>query len=162
MTSPRRGGYLLIELLVTMGLTTAVITLLAAWLTTAMRNQRAAGEHLLRVNVQERLARQFRQDVHAARSILPLNLDADPDLRLRLAFEGHEVRYVRMNRHWERLEQVGDEVRRHEQYQLPPDQVRFESDEGAPQSTITMLLGQHPLRIEAVLGSDRRFERVDE
>jgi hypothetical protein len=138
-----------------------VITLLGAWLAAAMRHQRAAGEHLQQVNVEERLARQFRQDVHAARATLPLIPDSDPDLWLRLDLQTHEVRYVRMNRHLERWEQAGDVVGRREQYVLSPEQIRFETLAGEGSGIIAMRVGERPLQIEAVLGSDRRFERAD-
>jgi hypothetical protein len=153
----RRRGYSLTELFAAMVLTTAAITLLGIWLATTMRSQRAAGEHLQRVGVEERLSRQFRRDVQAAESILSIDEKVDPDLRLRLKFSSYEVHYVRMNKHVERFEQTADKVHRREQFQISPEEVRFETTGGG--TMVTLLIGTPPLKIEAALGSDRRHER---
>jgi prepilin-type N-terminal cleavage/methylation domain-containing protein len=157
----KRRGYTLVELLATMGLVSAVLTLLAGWLTAAMHHQRVAGEHLLAISTQERLAMQFREDVQAAREALPLD-PAAPEVKLRLDLGDHEVHYLPSKGGLERVEQAGDQVRRRELYRVPAERIRFDTVEAKPS-----LVGMHmepsaaaqALYIEAALASDRRWER---
>ena len=163
----RNRGYTLIELLATIGLTSALLTLLAVWLTTALHNQRLAGEHFEQVNTQERLARQFRQDVHAARKVARLD-PAEPEVRLRLEMgRQREVIYAQQPRVLERQELQGDAVVNREQFMLAPQSVTFEVPEINQRYVVLHMAArdgsreQHltPVRIEANLGSDWRFAR---
>jgi hypothetical protein len=161
-----RAGYTLIELIATMTITVAVVTLLGLWLNAVMQNQGAAGEHLQAINGQERLARQFREDVHAAREVLPL-LPASPEVRFRLDRGDFEVHYLAQNKLVERIEEFEGNIRRRELYQVPALAVQFEADPAPTPGSLVRLTVQNPkgasmapdLYIDAVLGSDRRFER---
>jgi type II secretory pathway pseudopilin PulG len=168
----RSAGYTLVEVITTIALTSSLLTLLAGWLTVSLRNQRLAAEHLERVNAQDRLARQFRRDVRAARRVLALETPLVPQQRLRLDLgEGRSVAYLARTRVLERIESASSGTLHHDQYAVPPQQVRVEVDEQPPSRRVSLLIAQHPsttsadspeLRIEAVLGSDRRFEKGGE
>lgn len=165
----RRRGYTLIELIATMSMMLAVLTLLSISLSVVMKNQSSAGEHLLAVNSQQRLARQFREDVHAARQLLPLDA-ASPGVQLRLDLGGFETQYINESG-VERVELAEGAVRRREVFQVQPRGVLFESD-GEPGGLIRMKFAkpqagkppagetQRELVVEATMGSDRRFERA--
>jgi prepilin-type N-terminal cleavage/methylation domain-containing protein len=167
----RSAGYTLIEVIATIALTSSLLALLAGWLTVSLRNQRLAAEHLERVNAQDRLARQFRQDVRAARRVLALETPLVPQQRLRLDLgEGRSVAYLARTRVLERIESASSGTLHHDQYAVSP-QVRVEVDEQPPSRRVSLLIPQHPsttsadsaeLCIEAVLGSDRRFEKGGE
>jgi type II secretory pathway pseudopilin PulG len=167
MNRRRSAGYTLIELVATIGLTSAVLTLLAAWLTTTVHNHRRAAEHLQQISSQDRLASQFRQDVRAAREALAIDRPLEPDVRLRLDLgDAKEVTYVALARMVERVERIGDEVVHREQYAVSPKDVHVEVNETQPPALALVIAqsssaegGTADLRIEANLGSDRRFAK---
>jgi prepilin-type N-terminal cleavage/methylation domain-containing protein len=162
----RQRGYTLIEVLATMGLTSALLALLAGWLTATMHNQRLAAEHLRQINSQERLASQFRQDVHAARGVLTIDSQQEPDLRLRLDLGSErDVAYLARAGMCERVESVGAEVVHREQYSVAPKDVLVKVDQAEHRHSVALLIGRSAsagLRIEAALGSDYRFTKEGE
>lgn len=167
-----RRGYTLIEVLVTVSLVTVALTLLATWLTTVMRSQRIARDHLLEIQTRDRLARQFREDVHQARRIESTRSAQEPDAGMRLALVGGRVvTYAMRGQLLERVEQAGDKTLR-EQFQLEDAEAHFEViDQHQPARAVLVLTtpassgrnsasagsNEATLRIEAVVGSNGRF-----
>ena len=64
----RRRGYSLIEMLAVMTMTSAILTLATMSIGLIMRSERTGRDSLVATQTAQRMARQFRNDVHAAQT----------------------------------------------------------------------------------------------
>jgi type II secretory pathway pseudopilin PulG len=166
-----RNGWTLIELVATMTVATTMFGLLFALIHGFFRLERRSREELLARSSLARLAAQFRDDVHAAQALAPapaanaaspagwdLRLDGDWRVEYRVVDEGLD-----------RVERVGDRVERRELYRLPAGMAATVDLPTEKTGSIAVLRiapdglalpepGTPPVRIEAALGFDRRFE----
>jgi type II secretory pathway component PulJ len=151
----RKSGASLIEVVAAIGLISIVLTMLAGWLTAAMRHQRAAGEHLLQLHARDQLAEQFRKDVHAAQEVMEME-----SRRLLLALdEPRRVEYFSRDGMVHRWERKQDEIVHREQYAVGGEGVQVGWNREGKHPQITLLL-PGLFEIQAMPGSDRRFERL--
>ncbi|MCR4413479.1 MAG: hypothetical protein NUV77_13745 [Thermoguttaceae bacterium] len=171
MRHRQRHGWTLIELVATMTVATTMFGILFALIHGFFRLERRSREELHTRSSLERLATQFRDDAHAARALAPAPAADGPspagwDLHLD---GGRRVEYRVVDEGLDRIERVGDRIERRERYRLPeamaasvdlPSEktgsmavLRIAPDGSAPPEP-----DNHPVRIEAALGFDRRFE----
>ncbi|MCC7084821.1 MAG: prepilin-type N-terminal cleavage/methylation domain-containing protein [Pirellulales bacterium] len=153
--SPRRA-YTLIEMVIVITLVTLVLATVAALLGSVMRSNRAALSHRDWIRSVQRLAMQFRDDVHAARSARP----ADGKLSLSLP-NGETVVYAATDESIQRTVESDDIVAQRDSFDLPSAAIaRFEvvpSGDGH----LASLLVTYPLDPMQAEFSDRRTLRID-
>jgi type II secretory pathway pseudopilin PulG len=162
----RRGGYALIELLVVITVVAAMLTLCAGMIHLLLKLDHAGRSASEVANDLGRLARDFRDDAHAASPDSPA---ARADGRLTLALPGgRAVEYQVRPSDVLRTVREGDKVRRHETYRRPARaSVRFDLTNDGPRPFAALVVDRPPdgrddslyrdFRIEAELGKDRRF-----
>jgi prepilin-type N-terminal cleavage/methylation domain-containing protein len=161
----RRRGLSLIELLAVMTINSSVLVLLTVWLVMLLRGSDAGQQHLLWTMTQDRLARQFRHDVHEAVALsntddsvlLRLQADSDRTIAYRLA-DGRLLRE----------EFSGDKRLRQETYRLSAAvELSVESQRKLDQACLALVMSPREprtsdasatrLRIEAQLGLLHRW-----
>ena len=161
-TAPVRRAYLMTELLATITAGTVILGISVSVLGLLDRDERAGRDHVHQTLVDQRLAEQFRADVHAASGSMP----EAKGLLCRLPIGGGRVATYRLRQAIvERDETAGDRAVRHESYPLPPEhavRVSFSRDRDRSMATLsiapaTALPGSRELRIDAVFGRDRRY-----
>ncbi len=169
----RRRGIFLIEMLVviTVG---SVLAGIAVFLLYALRTNHDAGrEHLEYCRNINRLAEQFREDVHSMLKTSQQGKETEIDLLPDGADSGSnnaKVRYQLLDDRIERGELQGDKVVRRESYVLGPDveasiKIQAQGDTTivsiviSPKEQGEKLYRAAPQRIEAVLGRDLRLSK---
>ncbi len=153
-----RRGFTLIEMILVIGSVSVILAICGSLLHVLLRLDRSGRESLGDSVTLTRLARQFRQDVRAARAV-----DLGKEQQLELArSDGPPIIYHLDKGLLLREERKGDDVRRREAYSLTRlGPLRFESDG----SWIRLILSRHPAHpaatvrpaviIEARLDKDR-------
>jgi prepilin-type N-terminal cleavage/methylation domain-containing protein len=168
MTRPRRCGFTLIEVVLVVGAVAVVTGLCAGLLRVLLRLDRVAKSHALETATVARLARQFRQDVHASIG-QPVGNENEPATKLELALPGgRSVLYEAHERAVARSQRLGAAVERRETYNLPYCRdprfvVRSENDRACailqlPKNVEGSAGARAALRIEALAGRDRRLD----
>ena len=167
----RQRGFTLIEMLVVASLGSTLAGI-AVFLLYALRTNHDAGrEHLECCRGINRLAEQFREDVHSTGKTAPQGKDTEIDLLPDGANDGASnamVRYQCLDDRIERSELQGDKVVRRESYVLGPDMegsIKTQAQGNATIVSIAILPKEQgerlyhasPQRIEAVLGLDARL-----
>ena len=161
----RRRGLSLIELLAVMTVNSSVLVLLTVWLVMLLRGSDAGQQHLLWTMTQERLAHQFRRDVHEAVSV------SDSELPLLMQLQAASDRIIAYRLADGRLlreEFSGDKRLRQETYRLSPAvEVSVESQRKLDRAWLTLVMSPRAsrtsgasaarLRIEAQLGMLHRW-----
>ncbi len=167
----RHRGYSLIELLTAISAGTAVMAIAVGLLGSLLDLDRHARERAQQRSALDRLADQFRRDVHAAVRVKPLETsgrDSPPGWQFQLdSRQSIEYRSA-AGGDLGRTERTGAEVRRRESYRLPPQTMAaIQFDERVEPrvvglrliakdgSTVKPIRGA--LRIVATLGTDHRF-----
>jgi prepilin-type N-terminal cleavage/methylation domain-containing protein len=121
-----RRGYSLTEVIVGIAVSSVIMAGVVSLLGTLLLRQREAGDHLINLTAMDRLASQFRRDVHAATQAAPA--DGAGDLRVELRLDNsHTVRYRQQSKTLVREETFDDKLVRREAFHLPPHQVRVET-----------------------------------
>jgi prepilin-type N-terminal cleavage/methylation domain-containing protein len=170
----RTRGFTLIELLVALSLLAVIMPLTGWTIYLLLRAQTASADSLADAMILSRFATTFRNDVHAAQSAdvdagrtpgpasILLRLDSPRIVSYTAEPNGVVVRTV----------QKGTLVERREEFRLTGTQTQFERDQ--KNSTAAAVQRLHAatiaggsvfssaassIRIEAVIGRDRRFER---
>lgn len=167
-----RGGFTLIELLVALALFAVIIPLAGGMIYLLLRAQTASGEAIVDAVTLSRFAETFRADVHTARSVSPtrsnsrstelvLELDAPRVVSYSVGESGKITRTVKANQ----------AIVRREEFRIMQSMTRFAI--AADRRTVAALHQPAPLgvsgraarlpttsivRIEAVVGRDRRFD----
>ena len=128
--SPRRPGFALIEMIVTLVVLTVLIGLAAGLIRLLVRLDQSGRAGLDLAADRTRLARTLRDDAHRSASAQPIKLDGD---HLTLALpDGQTADYVVRPRDILRELRDGDKIRQREIYRLPPRaSARFETDRGS-------------------------------
>lgn len=168
----RRAGISLIEMLIVISVMSITLGLAVMTIGFLMRAESGATQAFAASNMLSRLAADFRRDARAAREA-EIGADDEPgELRLILP-EGRTVIYRGNGRSVERLVRQEEKLRQREVYRLGSERIEFQVTEEEPRlaslSVTTRLkavtntegapAGTRVVRIEAVLGRDRRFER---
>jgi type II secretory pathway component PulJ len=116
----KRGGYALIEVVLAIGTVAIVAGLCAGMLHVLLRLDRTSRSYLVETATIGRLARQFRQDVHAARDARSHGAGDGPAAQLELVLpEDRTITYEMHAGSLQRREQHGNAAGRHEAYRLP-------------------------------------------
>jgi hypothetical protein len=160
-----RRAVSLVELLAVMSVVTTVFVLLSMWLVMLVRGSDAGQKHLQWVIIQDRLASQFRRDVHEAVAIAEGN---SPKL-LRLQCENDRCIIYRMEeRQVLREELTAGEATRQEIYRLSqPVAVTIETEQTEQATWLRMAVAARDvhgngtlagrLRIDARLGAIAKY-----
>jgi prepilin-type N-terminal cleavage/methylation domain-containing protein len=169
-----RRGFTLVELIVAMSIF-AVILPLSGWMIyVLLRAQTASAVSLVDAMALSRFARSFRSDVHGSQTA---KIETNPlGAHERVVLELGPLRTVTYAAHNAgvivRTAKSGEKVERREEFWLAGTQTRFEREadaatlsavhsprtftiSGSPATTATIPI----IRIEAVIGRDRRLER---
>jgi type II secretory pathway component PulJ len=175
-TRSSRRGFTIVEVLLVVGAVSLVLGLCAGLLHVLLRLDRTGRAHLVETTTVGRLARQFRQDVHAATRAKPVAGADGPLSNLELAFpEDRIVAYEAREHALVRTQNHGAEVERRETYTLPfRREPRFlvRDDEGKVWVSLRLPRGaesdtgpkslRHDLQIEALAGRDHRLTQPKE
>ena len=172
----RHRGHSMIELLTAISAGTAVMAIAVGLLTAMLDMDRHARERAQQRTALDRLADQFRRDVHAALGVKPLGAPAgDRPARTEPAgwqFEleaGQSVEYrAAANGELVRTERTGAKEHGTESHRLPPQTVAaIQLDQRAEPRAVTLRLiakeasttkpAHRALRVDAVLGTNHRF-----
>jgi hypothetical protein len=155
-----RRGYALVEIVLAIGTVAIVLGLCAGLLHVLLKLDRTGRSHVAETATIGRLARQFRQDVHAAATAKPGPRGENLELRLP---DDHTIVYETHERALTRVDQEGATPRRRETYSLPSCPASgFEVSERDGKVWVRARLrrGLHDLAIEAVAGRDRDRDRA--
>ena len=167
-----RRGYSLIEMIVVMTVGATMLGIAVTLLGALMQAERAGRAHIGQNGIFNRLADQFRRDVHAADGLVVVveNDAGESAWRLNLG-DGRSVWYVAGRDEIVREERKGRTVLRQESYRLPDDcGVTIAADASASPRIVRLTIAPteaslrpgHEVRIEAVPGRDGRFARQGE
>ncbi|MGD0516285.1 MAG: prepilin-type N-terminal cleavage/methylation domain-containing protein [Thermoguttaceae bacterium] len=167
----KRGrGFTLIEMLVavTVGATLAGIAVLLLY--ALMKSHNSGREHLEYCQTLNRLAEQFRGDVHSMQKTSPDATETLFDLLPNTA-DDTRVRYQCLEGRIDRSELQGEKIVRRESYMLPQDMMAAIKTEALGEATVAVIVitpkeqtekiyRAGPVRIEAVLGRDWRLSKA--
>ncbi|HEY4761509.1 MAG TPA: prepilin-type N-terminal cleavage/methylation domain-containing protein, partial [Thermoguttaceae bacterium] len=116
----RRLGFTLIEMVIVVGMSTVLAGMAVTILFALMKSHNIGREHLENSRTLNRLAIQFRRDVHATQEAGAVYKEGI--LELRLASQGGmTIRYQCLEERIDRLQLQGDKLISLESYMLPPD-----------------------------------------
>jgi len=166
----RRRGFTLIEMIVALGISSMLAGIAVLMLHALLKSHNAGREHLEYCRTINRLAEQFRGDVHAAQKTSPEVNEGVFDL-LPDSADGAKIRYQCLQDRIDRSELKDDKVVRQESYMLPPDvepSIKIQTHQDAsiacilisPKQQTPKLKHPTPVRIEAVLGRDSRLSKI--
>jgi prepilin-type N-terminal cleavage/methylation domain-containing protein len=163
---PMRRAFTLIEMIVAISVAATLTGIAMCLLLVMYRAERSGRTHLAETESLERLADQFRQDVHAAVGDVLLDAKMQPQ-QWRLELPGKiDVQYDVAVNAVSREERSGSKTVRRESYILPNDStVSVAVDRKANPPIVCLkiepsdpsLRPGNPFRVEAVLGRDLRF-----
>jgi type II secretory pathway pseudopilin PulG len=165
----RRRGFFLIEMLIVMTIGIALSGIAILMLYALMINHNTGREHLEYSRTVNRLAEQFRSDVHAMQKTSASGTDTEIDLMSEAANDA-KVRYQCSDGQIDRSELQGEKTVRQESYVLGTDMeasIKTQEQGGATIVSIAILpkpqtdkfYHAFPSRIEAVLGRDLRLTK---
>lgn len=160
-----RRAFTLVESLSTMAVAVTVMVTLTCWLTSLLRSERAGREQVTESAVRDRLARQFRQDVHLALEASVENAETEPVLRLELGDEG-AIEYRPDTDGLLRIQSKAGQQQRREAYRLPASaDVSFEfsqPDSPTREAKMITLRLTDGVRVDAALGWQSRYGEAEE
>lgn len=167
-----RRGYSLVELLVVISSLAVVMGICVAILHSLLKLDRVGRAHLAQAMTRDRLAHQFRKDVHAAQTALPKTVPGVLSDRLELGRrDGRVVTYEAKGKTLGRSERLGDQLVRVESYSFPaaPPKFRLSVDDGTtfvtmvgPRSSVANGPQGRPFQVDAGLSRDDRFAATPE
>jgi prepilin-type N-terminal cleavage/methylation domain-containing protein len=162
---PMRRAFGLIEMLVAISIGSVLMGIAISLLIVLLGAEQSGRSHAERSESLQRLADQFRRDVHAAVGEVTAGGEDPTGCRLTLA-DGGSVRYAIGAGGISREERKGSTVVRGESYALPKDSTAtFTVDRTTSPWTLSLTIvpndasmeSGHEIRIDAVLGRDHRF-----
>lgn len=173
----RRRGISLIEMMIVIGASSMVLLAGVGLLHRLMRSERVAAESLVHATNHARLSAQFRDDVHAATAATARGEPGADHILQLAAGDAAQITYSQQDRTLIRTETRQTQPTRHDQFHLPDDvRVRFAVSDASPQKiaeltwervqadsatkTATTHRRLNPLRIEAIVGKDHRFQEA--
>lgn len=162
VTMRRRPAFTLIEIVAVLAVTSVLLAIAVGLLHALFQFQEGGRERLRQRVAMDRLAQQFREDVHAARGLTGEGVG-----RLQLA-GGRTIQYWVESDALARSEREGDKPVSREGFPLPPGakvEVKVREDKGAAMASLRITAGGEPpgsgappvLLVEGVLGLDHRF-----
>ena len=174
----RRRGISLIEMIVVIGASSIILLVGVGMLHTLMRSERVATESLVHATNHARLAAQFRNDIHAA-TTATIQGKPGEDYALQITDpNAAEISYAQKGRLLVRKETKPTQPPRHEQFRLPEDvRIRFAINDSGPHKIADLSWNftdddsttnadratrppLNPLKIEAVIGKDHRYQEA--
>jgi type II secretory pathway component PulJ len=163
-----RRGISLIEMLVAITVSTALMGLAVSTLYMLMRVGQNGRDHVGQAMIVPRLADQFRSDVHAA--LRPITADGSSKNQWRFALpKDCTVTYQVLPGEMERRQQVAGKLVRQESYVLPAHgsaEIVLRTDSTPATASLVITSpgpGSSPgreIRIDAALGTDYRFTKT--
>ncbi|TWU12695.1 hypothetical protein CA54_15200 [Symmachiella macrocystis] len=174
----RRRGISLIEMIVVIGASSIILLVGAGMLHTLMRSERVATESLVHATNHARLAAQFRDDIHAATTVSIQGEPGADDVLQITNPNAAEILYSQQGRLLVRRETEATHPPRHEQFRLPVDvRIRFAINDSGPHKIADLSWNfvdddsmtsaeratrppLNPLKIEAIIGKDHRFQEA--
>lgn len=171
-----RRGVSLVEVIVMIGMSMALMGIAVKMLHSLLRFERSGGESLVISHNRARLAAQFRDDVHAA-TAATVERPAEGTSQLQLKFpDAGVVTYRQSDRSVLRTSTAADAPGNQEEFRLPAaTRVKFAVSHDNPPATAVLICEPvtaetstspaaqsvmrrpYPVRIEAVIAKDRRF-----
>jgi prepilin-type N-terminal cleavage/methylation domain-containing protein len=172
----QRRGFTLVEVLVVITVSSVIMGIAVTLLYGLLLTQRTARDHLHRCHELDRLAEQFRRDVHLATTHNGADLTAGWQCHLPA---DRTVTYRAEPGGLVRVEHQGQVVRQRESFALPPNsvasiEVTNSRKDGRGPAIASLLVtpagdnpgtsaqgppAARPVRIDAVLGRDHRFSK---
>lgn len=178
MNSKSRNGYSIVECLVVMGIASIFFIFCTRYLTTVLRSETHGARSLMRTRTLDKLAHQFRDDIHQARNVTHQPSTENTNEELRLTTENETtspevtiVYRVDENKVIRELRSESD-VRGSETFQLDNTKLSFALDDHRAQASLVLYSKQGlntkapqqtgseseiEYRIEAAIGHQYRF-----
>ena len=165
-----RRGFTIIEMLVVISISTVLMGMGILLLHVLLKHQNTGREHLQSCRNINRLAEQFRRDVHATREISAGGKEGIMEIQPTSA-EGTTIRWQCFAGRIERTERQGDKIMGRESYLLWPAteaalQLQSQPDASvaciiiSPKQQAGELYRGHAMRIETLVGLDSRLAKV--
>ena len=179
MTNGKRG-FTLIEMVVAISICATLAGIAVLLLHALVKSHKTGREHLEYCHTINRLAEQFRADVHAMQKTASDNNETVFDLQSESA-DDTKIRFQCFKDRIDRTELQGEKVVRQESYMLPPDMEASIKTQSFSDATIARIiispkdkmetgvssgservaiLFATPVRIEAALGRDSRLSKI--
>lgn len=175
----KRSGYTLIEMVAAIGMSGVVMATAVGLLLSLFKLDQSSRDHAVGHQSLARLEADFRADAHAATSLAPVEGQAKgqeivgegkkgPGWEFRFPQPDRSVRYAWQAGGLVREEHAGKATRR-DGYRLPPGSTAA-FERSPPMVSLRVVCGTpsgdraagRTIRIDAVLGSDHRFEKRGE
>jgi prepilin-type N-terminal cleavage/methylation domain-containing protein len=163
----RRAGYTLIEMIVAITMSGAILAVAAGVLHGLLTSDKNGQQHMVRHQSLARLATDFRNDAHAA---LEADFSKASQLEFTLPERDRKIRYREAPDGLVREEQSGGAVRHREAYRLSEAvKIEFLKESSSPALLSLRIhtgtrpgepLAGPPIRIDAAMGSDHRFAKL--
>jgi prepilin-type N-terminal cleavage/methylation domain-containing protein len=168
-TMKTRRAFTLIEMVAVLAIGGLLSGIAVFMLISLLKSHNTGREYMAYCRTINRLAEQFRADVHAAQKTSSDNDGAIFDLPSDSA--NIKIRYQCLPDRIDRSELQGEKMVRLESYILPPDMevsIKIQPDKGAELACLSISAKQQkeklyfsaPVRIEAVLGLNSRLSKV--
>jgi prepilin-type N-terminal cleavage/methylation domain-containing protein len=159
----RRRGYTLIEMMMAMFIVATILVLGTALVERLLTLDDAAKAHVEALETASRLARTFRDD---ARSAASAEESADPPRLVLRRPDGRVVEYALDGKTLARVVRDGARTLQAEAIRLPSRRVELEVERRGGRTAVALTFDRRagtrgepsPLRIEAAVGLDRRFD----
>ena len=166
-----RRGFTLIEMLVSITITSVMLGIAVAAIYALMRSDETARRQLGRQTTLARLSQQFRRDVHASLRLTgPEPADGKSQAWKLHGADGRVIQYRMGNESLVRTVLVGNAVKQRESYALlPKEQAKLEMAPGTSVVSLWLTASLEPgriappapIEIDAALAADFRFGGTD-
>jgi prepilin-type N-terminal cleavage/methylation domain-containing protein len=167
----RRRGFTLLEMVVAISVSTVLMGIAVTTLIALLRNQNTGREHLQYCRSIERLAEQFRRDVHGAEKISAGEKEGIMEIPAASA-EGATIRYQCFAGQIERTESKGGKIVSRESYILAPATEAALQVKSPPEGSVASIVISPraqaggafcacAVRIESVVGLDKRLGKIE-
>lgn len=160
-TVRRRCGWTLVEMVVTITIMSVLTGIAIKTLTTLLLSERTGVQHVVDLATVSRLARQFRQDVHSAKSVEVNSATASKPLLQVTIAEGHQIDYQVQDAGLLRRELRPDKSVHNELWRLKKTQFECQTNSGTPQIVTLVLKGSDRVRNAGKTNSTLKVMQID-